>query len=149
MTDPMRAVAAVRPGGPDVLQIETRPIPVPQAGEILIRVEAAGVNRPDVLQRMGQYAPPTGASDVLGLEVAGAVVAHGAGAWRFPEGAQVTALVPGGGYAEYCVVHESHPEAGSLAGPRPLGMDLSVCRGRHPRRRRTLPSLVRGQPQET
>ena len=59
MTDLMRVVAAVRPGGPDVLQIETRPIPVPQAGEILIRVEAAGVNRPDVLQRMGQYAPPT------------------------------------------------------------------------------------------
>jgi NADPH2:quinone reductase len=75
MTDPMRAVG--RPSrGPDAPQIE-RPIPVPQAGEILIRVEAAGVNRPDVLQRMGQYAPPTGVSDVLGLEVAGAVVAHG------------------------------------------------------------------------
>jgi len=118
MTDPMRVVAAVRPGGPDVLQIEMRPIPVPQAGEILIRVEAAGVNRPDVLQRMGQYASPTGASDVLGLEVAGAVVAHGAGAWRFPEGAQVTALVPGGGYAEYCVVHESN------ALPIPAGLTV-------------------------
>jgi len=67
---------------------------------------------------MGQYAPPTGASDVLGLEVAGAVVAHGAGAWRFPEGAQVTALVPGGGYAEYCVVHESN------ALPIPAGLTV-------------------------
>ena len=62
----MRAVVAVRPGGPDVLAVETRPRPIPQAGEILIRVEAAGVNRPDILQRMGLYAPPPGASDILG-----------------------------------------------------------------------------------
>ena len=103
----MRAVVAVRPGGPDVLAIETRPIPVPQAGEILVKVEAAGVNRPDVLQRMGMYAPPPGASDVLGLEVAGTVAARGPDAARYA-GAQVTALVPGGGYAEYCVVHESN-----------------------------------------
>ena len=111
MTEPretMRAVVAVRPGGPEVLTIETRPRPVPQAGEILIAVEAAGVNRPDVLQRMGLYAPPKGASDVLGLEVAGRVVARGPGAALHAEGALVTALVPGGGYAEYCVVHDSN-----------------------------------------
>src|SRR5271165_5273629 len=99
MTDPlktMRAVTAVRPGGPDVLAVVARPRPIPQAGEILIKVEAAGVNRPDVLQRMGLYAPPLGASDVLGLEVAGVVVARGAGAARHPEGARVTALVSGG-----------------------------------------------------
>ena len=112
----MRAVVAVRPGGPDVLAVETRPVPVPQAGEILIKVEAAGVNRPDVLQRMGFYAPPPGASDILGLEVAGVVVARGPGASRFQEGARVTALVPGGGYAEYCVAHELN------ALPMPAGL---------------------------
>ncbi len=119
MTDPhetMRAVTAVRPGGPDVLAVVVRPRPIPQAGEILIKVEAAGVNRPDVLQRMGLYAPPPGASDVLGLEVAGVVVGRGAGAARHPEGARVTALVPGGGYAEYCVAHESN------ALPLPTGL---------------------------
>jgi NADPH2:quinone reductase len=104
----MRAVAAVRPGGPEVLTVETRPRPVPQAGEILIKVQAAGVNRPDILQRMGLYAPPPGASDILGLEVAGTVCARGEGALRHAEGARVTALVPGGGYAEYCVAHESN-----------------------------------------
>ena len=102
----MRAVAATRPGGPEVLVVETRPRPLPGAGEVLIKVEAAGVNRPDVLQRMGFYAPPPGASDILGLEVAGSVVARGPGAARYREGARVTALVPGGGYAEYCVAHE-------------------------------------------
>ncbi len=112
----MRAVAADRPGGPDVLTIETRRRPVPQAGEILIKVEAAGVNRPDVLQRMGFYAPPPGASDILGLEVAGTVFACGAGVSRHALGAKVTALVPGGGYAEYCVAHESN------ALPLPAGL---------------------------
>jgi len=119
MTHPqqtMRAVVAARPGGPDVLVIEARPVPVPQAGEILIKVEAAGVNRPDVLQRMGFYAPPPGASDILGLEVAGVVVACGEGASRHAVGARVTALVPGGGYAEYCLAHESNalPAPGRL-----------------------------------
>jgi NADPH2:quinone reductase len=104
----MRAVVAARPGGPDALAVVTRPRPVPRAGEVLIKVEAAGVNRPDVLQRMGFYAPPPGASDVLGLEVAGVVVARGNAASRHAEGARVTALVPGGGYAEYCVAHESN-----------------------------------------
>ena len=114
----MRAVVAVRPGGPEVLAVESRPVPVPQHGEILIKVEAAGVNRPDVLQRMGQYAPPPGASDVLGLEVAGTVVARGADASAHEEGARVMALVPGGGYAEYCVVHESN------ALPIPAGLTV-------------------------
>jgi NADPH:quinone reductase len=102
----MRAVVAATPGGPEVLTVETRPRPVPAAGQILIRVEAAGVNRPDVLQRMGLYAPPPGASDVLGLEVAGTVVGRGPGAARYSDGARVVALVPGGGYADYCVAHE-------------------------------------------
>ncbi len=112
----MRAVAATRPGGPEVLVVETRPRPLPGAGEVLIKVEAAGVNRPDVLQRMGFYAPPPGASGILGLEVAGSIVARGPGAARYPEGARVTALVPGGGYADYCVAHES------TALPWPLGL---------------------------
>lgn len=102
----MRAVVARRPGGPDVLEIEMRPRPVPVEGQVLVRVEAAGVNRPDILQRMGHYPVPPGASDVLGLEVAGEVVGLGAGAARYAEGNRVTALVPGGGYADYCVVDE-------------------------------------------
>ncbi len=107
-TGTMRAVVAKRPGGPDVLEIEMRPLPIPGEGEILIKVEAAGVNRPDALQRMGQYAPPPGASDVLGLEAAGAVVARGPSATRHAQGARVTALIPGGGYADFCVAHESN-----------------------------------------
>ncbi len=107
-TGTMRAVVARRRGGPDVLEIEMRPRPVPAEGEILIAVEAAGVNRPDALQRMGHYPPPPGASDVLGLEAAGVVVARGPGATRHAEGARVTALVPGGGYADYCVAHETN-----------------------------------------
>ncbi len=105
-TGMMRAVVARRPGGPDVLEIDMRPRPVPAEGQILVRVEAAGVNRPDILQRMGNYPVPPGASDALGLEVAGEVVTRGAHAARYAEGARVTALVPGGGYADYCVVDE-------------------------------------------
>ena len=104
----MRAIVATRPGGPEVLELQTRPRPNPSAGEILVKVEAAGVNRPDVLQRQGRYQPPPGASDVLGLEAAGEVVALGPSASRHVLGARVTALVPGGGYAEYCVAHESN-----------------------------------------
>ena len=114
----MRAVVAPNPGGPEVLTVVERPAPEPRAGEVLIRVAAAGVNRPDILQRMGQYAPPPGASDVLGLEVAGEVVARGEGATRHALGAKVTALVPGGGYADYCLAHESH------ALPVPAGLSL-------------------------
>ncbi|MBV8664541.1 MAG: NAD(P)H-quinone oxidoreductase [Hyphomicrobiales bacterium] len=102
----MRAILIVQPGGPDVLQIRELPRPVPGEGEILVKVEAAGVNRPDVFQRLGAYPPPPGAPDIPGLEIAGEVVAVGPGAARFPLGARVAALVPGGGYAEYCVAHE-------------------------------------------
>jgi len=93
---------------PEALTLTTRPRPSPRAGEILVRVAAAGVNRPDVLQRQGFYAPPPGASDLPGLEVAGEVVALGAGASRFKLGEAATALVAGGGYAEYCVVAETN-----------------------------------------
>ncbi|MGD0639985.1 MAG: NAD(P)H-quinone oxidoreductase [Roseiarcus sp.] len=118
LPETMRAIVAVGPGGPEVLELQTRPRPIPGAAEILVKVAAAGVNRPDVLQRQGRYQPPPGASDILGLEVAGEVVALGRGASRHALGALVTALVPGGGYAEYCVVHESN------ALPIPAGLSL-------------------------
>src|SRR5262249_27905699 len=82
---------------------EQRPVPAPGAGEILVRVAAAGVNRPDVMQRMGLYPPPKGAPDIPGLEIAGTVAACGAGVTRWKVGDEVTALVVGGGYAEYCI----------------------------------------------
>jgi NADPH2:quinone reductase len=104
----MRAVVAPSPGGPEALQIEMRQRPGPGAREILVRVEAAGVNRPDVHQRQGNYPPPPGVTDVLGLEIAGEVVALGPDARLHPLGARVTALVPGGGYADYCVAHETN-----------------------------------------
>ncbi len=104
----MRAVEIARPGGPEVLTPTTRPVPAPGHGEILIRVEAAGVNRPDALQRAGAYDPPPGASDLPGLEAAGEVVATGPGATRWTVGDRVTALLPGGGYAEFATTHESH-----------------------------------------
>ncbi|BBK39461.1 NAD(P)H quinone oxidoreductase [Allostella sp. ATCC 35155] len=99
----MRAVEIVRPGGPEVLVATSRPVPQPGAGEVLIRVAAAGINRPDVLQRKGGYAPPPGASDLPGLEVAGSVAAVGTDAGRWQVGDPVCALVAGGGYAEFCV----------------------------------------------
>lgn len=101
-------VAVPTPGGPDALVLESRPLPTPGPGEILVKVAAAGINRPDVLQREGGYPPPKGASDILGLEIAGEVVALGDGATRFPLRAKVCALVSGGGYAEYAVVHETN-----------------------------------------
>jgi putative PIG3 family NAD(P)H quinone oxidoreductase len=106
LPDHMTAVEISAPGGADVLRAVRRPLPRPEAGEILIRVEAAGVNRPDILQRLGKYPPPPGASDLPGLEVAGAVAAVGGSAGgrsRWREGDRVCALVAGGGYAEYCV----------------------------------------------
>jgi putative PIG3 family NAD(P)H quinone oxidoreductase len=112
----MRAVAISEPGGPDVLVVEDRPVPVPGEGEILIAVAAAGVNRPDVMQRKGHYPPPPGAPDIPGLEVSGVVARCGSGVERWKEGDQVVALVPGGGYAEYCTVHETN----ALALPEPL-----------------------------
>jgi putative PIG3 family NAD(P)H quinone oxidoreductase len=108
MTDPtsvpddMMAIAIKVPGGPEVLVAERRPVPVPGEGEVLIRVAAAGVNRPDVLQRQGKYPPPPGASDIPGLEVSGTIVAVGAGV-DLPVGSKVAALLTGGGYAEYAV----------------------------------------------
>ena len=104
----MTVVAITEPGGPMVLKPEKRPVPEPKPGEILIRVRAAGVNRPDVLQRQGAYPAPPGASDLPGLEAAGDVVAIGEGVGRWRVGDAVTALTPGGAYAEYCVVHESN-----------------------------------------
>src|SRR5947199_7610948 len=102
----MRAVEISRPGGPEVLQLAERPMPVPKPHEILIKVAAAGVNRPDVLQRMGNYPVPPDASDLPGLEVAGEVVAKGNAVTLWKPGDEVCALVHGGGYAEYCVAPE-------------------------------------------
>jgi NADPH:quinone reductase len=104
----MNAVVAIHAGGPEVLQVGSAPRPSPREGEILIAVEAAGVNRPDTLQRQGLYPPPPGAPEILGLEVSGKVVALGAKATRFSLGDLVVALLPGGGYAQYCVAHESN-----------------------------------------
>jgi NADPH2:quinone reductase len=99
----MTAIEISRPGPPEVLQPVDRPVPRPGPGEVLIEVAAAGVNRPDVLQRLGQYPPPPGAPDIPGLEVAGRIVAVGHGVTEWQVGDRVTALVAGGGYAEYAV----------------------------------------------
>jgi NADPH2:quinone reductase len=117
----MRAIVAPRPGGPEALEIQLRSRPVPSEGEILVRVEAAGVNRPDVHQRQGHYPPPPGVTDVLGLEIAGEVVALGPNAGVHRLGARVTALVPGGGYADYCIAHETN------ALPIPTGLSAIVA----------------------
>jgi putative PIG3 family NAD(P)H quinone oxidoreductase len=98
----MRAIEIKQPGGPEVLVPTRRPVPKPGPDEVLIKVAAAGVNRPDVLQRQGGYAPPPGASDLPGLEVAGEIVAVASAGGRWSRGDRVTALVAGGGYAEYC-----------------------------------------------
>jgi len=103
----MQAIGIGRPGGADVLQPEERPVPVPKSGQVLISVAYAGVNRPDVLQRLGRYPPPPGASDIPGLEISGTVVAAGAGG-DVLQGQSVCALVTGGGYAEYCVAEFEH-----------------------------------------
>ena len=115
----MRAVEITKPGGPEVLKIGDRPLPQPKPHEILVHVAAAGVNRPDILQRMGLYAVPPDASDLPGLEIAGTVVAIGADVKAWKAGDQVCALVHGGGYAEYCVV----PEVQAL--PAPVGLSLT------------------------
>jgi len=99
----MQAVEISAPGGPEVLRLAERPRPVPGPGEVLIEVAAAGINRPDVLQRKGVYPPPAGASDIPGLEVAGIIVDKGAGVEEYALGDHVCALVTGGGYAQYCV----------------------------------------------
>jgi len=98
----MRVAEITQPGGPEVLKIGTRPVPQPKQGELLVKVAAAGVNRPDTMQRAGNYPVPPGASDIPGLELAGSVAAVGEGVARWRAGDRVTALVQGGGYAEYC-----------------------------------------------
>src|ERR1700737_3980715 len=120
----MTVIGISKPGGPEVLLPETRAVPVPGPNETLIKVEAAGVNRPDVAQRSGAYPPPPGASDLPGLEIAGEVVAVGPGASKPKLGDKVMSLVAGGGYAQYCIAQDaqamavpsglSMPEAGAI-----------------------------------
>jgi NADPH2:quinone reductase len=104
----MTAIAIRAPGGPEMLVPEDRPLPVPGEQEVLVKVAAAGVNRPDVMQRKGLYPPPPGATAIPGLEVAGDVVSVGAKVMRWKPGDRVMALVVGGGYAQFCPAHESH-----------------------------------------
>jgi NADPH2:quinone reductase len=104
----MTAIAIRAPGGPEMLVPEQRPVPAPGPGEILVKVAAAGVNRPDVRQRQGNYPPPKGATDIPGLEIAGEVARLGAGTTRWRAGDKVCALVVGGGYAQYCLAYENH-----------------------------------------
>lgn len=119
----MRAVEITRPGGPEVLALCERPVPQPAAGQILIEVAWAGVNRPDALQRAGAYAPPPSASPLPGLEAAGRVAAVGAGVSGWQVGDECCALLPGGGYAEYVVT----PAAHALPVPRGLGLREAAC----------------------
>ena len=114
----MQVVEISAPGKPDVLRSATRAVPVPAAGEVLIKVAAAGVNGPDMMQRKGLYPAPAGASDLLGLEVSGEIVALGSGVARWKTGDKVTALTNGGGYAEYCAVEAQH------CLPIPVGISL-------------------------
>jgi len=104
----MTVIGIKAPGGPEMLVPMERPVPQPGEEEILVKVAAAGVNRPDVMQRLGLYPPPAGVTDIPGLEIAGAVAACGAGVTRWRAGDEVTALVSGGGYATYCIAHETH-----------------------------------------
>lgn len=119
----MRVIEITTPGGPEVLAPADRPIPEPGPNEVLIRVAAAGVNRPDVLQRMGLYPPPPGASDIPGLEVSGAVARTGAAVTGWKAGDEVCALLTGGGYADYALAHE-----GSVL-PVPEGVSLIDAAG--------------------
>ena len=114
----MIAIVAKDAGGPEVLVPVERPMPTPGRGEVLIKVEAAGINRPDVFQRQGHYPPPKGAPDILGMEVAGKIVALGPGAARLKVGDLVCALIGGGGYAEFAVA----PETATLPVPQGLSM---------------------------
>jgi len=104
----MTSIAIREPGGPDMLAPQQQPVPAPGEGEILVRVAAAGVNRPDVMQRQGHYPPPKGATEIPGLEIAGEVAQVGPGVTRWNTGDKVMALVVGGGYAEYCLAFASH-----------------------------------------
>jgi NADPH2:quinone reductase len=119
----MRVIEISKPGGPEVLVLAERPVPEPGPNEVLIRVAAAGVNRPDVLQRMGLYPPPPGASDIPGLEAAGVIERTGVGVTAWKPGDEVCALLTGGGYAEYALAHE-----GSVL-PVPKGVSLIDAAG--------------------
>lgn len=119
----MTVIEIAEPGGPEVLKPARRTVPEPGVAEVLIKVEAAGVNRPDAMQRRGGYPPPPGASEIPGLEVAGQVVALGPGAARFRAGDAVCALVSGGGYGEYCVA----PEGQCLPIPKGLSAAEAAC----------------------
>jgi NADPH2:quinone reductase len=116
--DRMNAIAIKSPGGPEVLVPEERPVPKPGTGQILVKVAAAGVNRPDVMQRKGQYPPPPGAPDIPGLEIAGDVAAIGDKVKRWKVGDRVAALVAGGGYAQYCLADDA------VALPVPNGFSM-------------------------
>ena len=117
----MTAIRISEPGGPEVLAPVEREVPEPAPGEVLVAVEAAGVNRPDVMQRQGLYPPPPGASDIPGLEIAGTVVGLGDGVDTPAIGSRVCALVTGGGYAEYCTA------AAPLCLPMPAGLDAAAA----------------------
>lgn len=119
----MTAIEITAPGGPEALKPAKRPVPQPGKGEILIEVHAAGINRPDVLQRMGKYEPPPGTTDIPGLEVAGTVAALGEGVTDFKAGDKVCALLAGGGYAEYVAV----PAAQALPVPDGMSMVEAAC----------------------
>ncbi len=118
LPESMTVIEISQPGGPDVLIPGNRSVPEPKATEVLIKVAAAGVNRPDALQRAGSYPPPPGATDLLGLEVAGTIAACGAEVNDLSVGDSVCALTPGGGYAEYCVTPAAH------CLPIPTGYDM-------------------------
>ncbi len=123
MSQTMRAIEISKPGPADVLQMVDRPIPQPGPGEVLLKVAYAGVNRPDVLQRAGLYAPPANASDLPGLEASGTIAAIGAGVTDWVEGDEVCALLPGGGYAEYVLTSAAH----CLPVPRGMGLKQAAC----------------------
>src|ERR1700712_1938483 len=118
LPEQMNVVEIAAPGGPEQLKPAKRPLPKPAAGEVLVKVAASGVNRPDIMQRQGRYPPPPGVSDLPGMEIAGEIVALGAGVSNVSLGEHVTVLLPGGGYAEYAVA------AAPLCLPVPRGLDM-------------------------
>jgi NADPH:quinone reductase len=119
----MKTIIIREPGAPDVLTLADAPVPVPRPGEVLIKVAAAGVNRPDILQRMGLYPVPPGASSILGLEVAGEIAGLGEGVSLWQKGDRVTALTAGGGYAEYALAHEGS----CMRMPKGMGVVEAAC----------------------
>jgi len=123
MSKDMQAIEITEPGGPEVLQPTTRPVPTPRPGEVVIKVAYAGVNRPDALQRAGLYAPPPTASDLPGLEASGEISAIGTGVSDWSVGDAVCALLPGGGYAEYVAT----PAAHCLPVPKGMGLREAAC----------------------